>query len=44
MGLLPQDVKPYISHNGCKNILNNIMRCNFLPTMGIAEEVDPLRD
>lgn len=29
------------SRNGCKSILNNIMRCNPLSTMGVAKEVNP---
>jgi hypothetical protein len=41
ISLLLQDVKPYIFHNGCKNISNNIMGYNPLPTMGIMKEVDP---
>jgi hypothetical protein len=41
MGLFLQDMKPYIYHNGCKCVLNSIMGCNPLPTMGITEEVDP---
>jgi len=30
VGLLPQNMKPYIFHNGCKNILNDIMGCDLL--------------
>jgi hypothetical protein len=41
VGLFLQDVKPYISHNGHKNISNDIMGCSLLPTMGAMEEVDP---
>jgi hypothetical protein len=41
VGLLPQDVKPCIFHNGCKSIPNGIMGCSPLPTMGTLEEVDP---
>jgi hypothetical protein len=33
-------VKPCISCNGCKNIPNDIMGYNPLPTMGTIEEVD----
>jgi hypothetical protein len=36
VGLLSQNMKSYISHNGHKNIPNNIMGCNPLPTMGIS--------
>jgi hypothetical protein len=35
-GLLLQNMKSYISHNGHKNIQNNIMGCSPLPTMGIS--------
>jgi hypothetical protein len=35
VGLLLQNMKSYMSHNGHKNIPNNIMGCNPLPTMGI---------
>jgi hypothetical protein len=41
VSLFPQDMKPCISHNGCKNIMDDIMGCNPLPTMGEVEEVDP---
>jgi hypothetical protein len=41
VGLFPQDMKPYIFHNICKNIWNNIMGCNPFPTMGVVEEVHP---
>jgi hypothetical protein len=40
VGLLLQNMKPWIYHNVCKNVLN-IMGCNHLPTMGAIEEVDP---
>jgi hypothetical protein len=36
VGLLSQTMKSYISHNGHKNIPNNIMGCSPLPTMGIS--------
>jgi hypothetical protein len=41
MGLLLQNMKPCISCDGHKNILNDIMGCNLFPTMGVTEEVDP---
>jgi hypothetical protein len=35
-GLFLEDIKPFIFHNAHKNIPNNIMGCNALPTMGIS--------
>jgi hypothetical protein len=43
MGLLWQNMKIDNPHNGCKNISNNIMWYNALPTMGTTKEVDPHR-
>ncbi len=41
VGLLSQDMKPYISRNKHKNIPNDIIGCDPLPTMGTMEEVNP---
>jgi hypothetical protein len=41
MSLLTQNMKPYISCNGSKGILNNVVRCNPLPTMGVMKKVGP---
>ncbi len=41
MSLLTQNMKPHISCNGGKGIMNNIVRCNALPTMGIMKKVGP---
>jgi hypothetical protein len=41
MGLLFQDVKFYIFHNGHKSISYNIMWGHPLPTMIVAKKVDP---
>jgi hypothetical protein len=38
---VPQNMKLCISHNGCKSILDDIMGCSLLPTMGAMKEVDP---
>jgi hypothetical protein len=41
MGLLSGNMKSYIFHNGCKNILHNIMQGCLLPTMSVMKKVDP---
>jgi hypothetical protein len=40
-GFAAQNMKPCISHNGCKSVLNDTMGCVFLRTMGLIKEVDP---
>ncbi len=41
MGVFSGDMKSYISHNGCKSILHNIMQGCPLPTMSVMKKVDP---
>jgi hypothetical protein len=41
MGPFLRDVKSRIFHNGCENILHNIMQGHPLPTMSAMKKVDP---
>ncbi len=43
VGVFPQNMKVGISHNGHKNISNDIMRYNLFPTMGTTKKQVDLR-
>jgi hypothetical protein len=44
MGLLMQNPKPHVSHNGSKSISNHIVGCNLFPNMGSTEKNESLHD
>jgi hypothetical protein len=42
VGLFKQNMKPYISSNESKGILNRIVGCSSFPTMGTMRKMDLL--